>query len=183
MDKFTITDDDEEKSSIEELDFIFSQAEKQLDESKSSGDLVLNRSTILLGFLVAGITSLTGYILSNTLFIKPTPFDKSCIGLCFYLGYIILRLSLNIRGHKYYTLGSMPKDIFHRWYYYSYGQKEKRLKAIKIKEIKSYQKRIDDNNIINDTRWRVYNHCLNITSCTPIAMNIMYLFFHYCPIL
>ncbi len=174
-DLFTLTEENESLASKDELDFIFSQAEKLLKESLSSGDSVLTRSTILLSILIALLTSEIGYV-SNLL--MSTPVISKLMAVVFIslllTSFNIYKLQFNLRGKDYKAIGSQPKDLFHNWYFDNKKNDHARYKAILISEIKSYQDRIVQNNELNKRRWNCFHLTLVLTMAIPILFIVCY---------
>ena len=173
-DGFEFDSKNHDKSSLSELQFIFSQAERHLKETVETSNSIVTRSVVLLSLCVGFIVPLIGYVVStytalwqlNTLFF-------TCIGIISYLTYILIKLRFNIKGHGYFTLGSQPVDLLHDWFYYTYPNEKKREIMILIREIKSYQRRMKANKDVNEDRWKVFTHCLNCIAWLPVFIMVL----------
>lgn len=173
--KLFLTEKEEGVVSLPELQFIFSQSEKKLIEGHSSGAIVLNRSTIILGFTTTLATTLIGLIIASYSKDFSIGFDV-CNKISFVYLFVIMCLCfLNIKGHAYKALGTSPLTIFHGWYFETYPNDKDRLRAIMIKEIKAYQDRIDYNKVKNKTRWSLYNISLAMLLASPLFYLIVYI--------
>lgn len=177
-DTFNFSEKSEKEITILELQFIFSQAEKLLIESIGSGESVLTRTTILISIVIALISSGLGLMISslNDLLNSANLIASVAIVLV-YLGFALQKLYLNFIGKDYKVVGSQPKDLLHNWYFDNYKEEQTRSKAILISEIKEYQERISENNIINRRRWHLFHCSLLITASSPVIFLFCYLLF------
>lgn len=171
MDKFQLSDKNKNSASIEELKFIFSQSECLLKETLQNADNVVNRSFILLGFLLGGITPVIGILFNNFNKIL-TPINISLIILAVYIAYIIRKIYFNLKGTIYKFTGSQPKDLFHDWYFDNYKIEKDRERQFIIGEIESYQKRITNNSLINDGKWKAFDECMVCSIFIPIVFAV-----------
>lgn len=162
---FTLSEVNKNKATKDELVFIFSQAEALLKETLASADAVVNRSTILLGILLGGLTSIIGCIFSNN--VKAiTPMCATLVIVSLYIFFIIRKVYFNLKGSTYKITGSQPKDLFHNWYFENYKDEQRERQFI-IGEIESYQKRIKHNIDINTNRWLVFDFCMKLSLFIP----------------
>ncbi len=178
--EFLLTEDDKKAAQKDELEFIFSQAEKQLKECVETSKVILNRATIFLTLTVGFIVSDLGYLLTKWEGdFKFNSINLTSIITCIYLIEILFLIRFNVKGHGYKTTGSEPVDLLHSWFFYTYQDSERRLNEILISETQSYQRRIEDNKNVNENRWNILQYALNCLILLPVFMIICFLFFNY----
>lgn len=169
---FVISANNLEKSTKAELDFIFTEAEKQVKESLESGKDVLTRSTILLTVILGIITSFLSVIFTAHRF---NALNLTLSMSVIYALLILYKIQKNIRGQDYFTTGAQPKDLLHDWYFENYPNGKDRVKEILITQINSFQERLISNNNLNQNRWIEFKQSLNMSIIFPIIFIILYI--------
>lgn len=171
-----------EKLTIEEAKFIFEHAEKQLQDSLDTNQLIITRTSTLITVTLALLLGLIGYAINKYQTIGH--FDNLITSALFgslYLFILSIWLTNNIRPKQYSITGSEPK-LFFVENFFKEPNPENRLLYYYVNEIESYQIRIETNKITNATRWTTFNNCLWMLICTPIVLGFVFLilnlFFH-----
>ena len=170
---FSLSKENELKATKKELEFILSQANILLQETISSADSVVNRSTILLTLLLGLLSSLISVIFTNADKITH-PLQCSIIIVSTYVLYILIRLYFNLRGDTYKVRGEHPKYLLNDWYFDNFKDDSEREKQLLIIIIDSYQDRITHNKRINKPRWSIFGFCLALSLFIPVLFLIIY---------
>lgn len=158
-------------SNIDQLKFIFEQAEKQLKDSVEDSNSIVARATTLLTLMSGILLLILGFLITklkpanfqifHTLkipdIIREHPLPVTAFIVAIYLFWVIYGVSRNLISTSYYTIGSEPKDLFVRGYYNNQATDAERLLMYYAGEIKDYQKRIDNNKVLNELRWKKLN--------------------------
>ena len=168
-----------DKSTLEDVKFIFEQAEKQLTESLETSTVIINRVNTLATILVTLLIGLVAFIITrletekneiNALLITAST------AVVYYYFLFAIYLNQNIKSSEYFGIGAYPKDFFDEDFYeISPPEGKGRVYFFYLNEIESYQKRIEENNNINRYRWRIYNSSLRGLIYSPIILLIIYL--------
>ena len=179
----------QESSTVDQLKFIFEQAEKQLKDSVEDSNTIVTRATTLLTLMSGFLLLILGFLISKLKpdnfqifhkltfidLIKLHPIPITALAIAIYLFWVIYGVSRNLIDTTYYTIGSESKDLFASGYYNNTATDTERLLMFYIGEIKDYQKRIDNNKFLNDIRWRKLNKSIQRSVFTfPLAF-IFYL--------
>lgn len=172
--RWPLTPDEEDKTTLEDLKFVFSQSEKALIDLIQIGDQVVSRSYNLIT-LISGVASVfAGFCINKT--------DKSdALFMCSVLGFlyaltILFFLYKVIKGHKYKSVGSAPRNLLDKKFYSEYydSKRDERIKNLYITEINSYQNRIQDNELQNDKRWHNFDSAIKMIILLPILLMALY---------
>jgi hypothetical protein len=164
-----------EKLTLEDAEFIFEQSEKLLKETVDSSNLIVSRTTTLITIVVGFMLAMVGFLFQKYAAVK-TFADLQILTCFFSLSYVFricLSLAKNVQGHDYKTVGAEPKLLLND-FFFKEGEDKQRIKRLRVNEIISFQKRIDDNNIINTKRWSLYDRSLILILYTPIAIVLIY---------
>lgn len=179
----------QEFSTVDQLKFVFEQAEKQLKDSVEDSNSIVTRATTLLTLMSGFLLLISGFLISKVkpdnfqIFhklkflgvIKLHPIPITALAIAIYLFWVIYGISKNLIGTAYYTIGSEPKDLFVSGYYNNNASDTERLLMFYSGEIKDYQKRIDNNKFHNEIRWEKLNKSIQRSVFTfPLAF-IIYL--------
>lgn len=165
--------------SIEHLIFVFSQAEKRLEDSNKAFEFTTNKTFTVMSIIVAILTAITTYFISefdiNGVFAPKVAVAAFSI---IFLFVILFRVSKNIKSEEYNPLGSYPSIL--------YTECPKELtsdlhyKDILHSEIIGYGKRISFNEKINETRTKILDKCIMSLVFYPIVAILVYILFLYC---
>lgn len=155
---------DDYKYSVKNLQFIFTEAEKLLEDTLADQASLLNRCQvqlpILSGLLAVSAGFAAAFIEGSS---RITPLGITSILCVAYMSYLVVLLCMILGGKKYQNRGSMP----YKWF------KEKR-KAIPVRrkareflieEIEMLQIKIETNKSVNEQKWKhmgLYNKSLMV---------------------
>ncbi len=136
---------------IEHLKFVFSQAEKRLEDSNKSFEYTTSKTVTLLSVAFAILTALLSYsflnIDINGVF---SPKLATVIFASIYMFAILHLLLRNVRSFEYHPLGSSPDKLYVE--IPNGATKEQFFSDIMYSEIKNYNKRITENYDFNKKR-------------------------------
>src|ERR1700730_8837614 len=110
-----------EKSEIDDLKFIFSQAKDRVKETSDEGDRWYNRSIAIITICITGITGLLTLLLQH---FDSAPYYFATIPLSILLVRIIVILKDNVRPVGYMGIGSYPVNLFNDAFYKDVGEKK-----------------------------------------------------------
>jgi hypothetical protein len=169
--KFTVKWPD--NHSIEHLKFVFSQAEKRLDESHKTFETTTTKSVTLITLNVALLSALTAYFFVNNDFsgvFSPKLFSVFIV--CVYLFLILIYIVKNILPHDYQPSGSSPSllltecppDV----------NEELHLKDVYYSELVGYDKRIEHNFTMNNPRLERIRKSINLLIYMPVLGLLIY---------
>jgi hypothetical protein len=163
------------KISLEDAKFIFDHAEKQLQDTVNSSDIIVARTTTLITVSVAFLTALIGYSISRLDNYKSH--DKIFItaaisAMCVFL--ICLYLKKNIQPKNYAIIGAEPILFFRDNFFNDSIEEKQRLIYLYINEIENYQDRIKMNKETNENRWAVFKKSIMLLILMPFAIPIIY---------
>jgi hypothetical protein len=163
--------------SLDDAKFLFSQAEKKLDDTVKVGDSVTNRSYTIISILVGLLIALSGYFFNSviTAGIKDGKTALSLIAICYLLVCLFVLLT-NIFPKSYYTLGSQPKDLAINDFFVDEIDKDLRSVYLYVSEIENYQERIEGNFYKNNKRLFLLRNCLIAVYVLPIILSGIYFF-------
>ncbi len=170
-----VNDEYLEKLSIEEAKFIFDHAEKQLEDSLETNQLIITRTSTLITVTLALLLGLIGYAINR--YQTMDRFDNLVTTALFgtlYLFVLSVWLTDNIRPKQYSVPGSEPK-LFFVENFFKEPNADNRLIYYYVNEIESYQERIETNKSTNATRWKMFNNSLWMLICTPLFLGLTYL--------
>ncbi len=137
-----------------DLQFIFAQSEKALDDSIKNFDSTTNKSINVVAVIVALLSTLIGYFSIN--FSIRGTFDiilSATFIIIVYLFYPAFLISKNILSTGYYTIGSNPETLISNSIFSNENINSKvESTTMILSEIISYNKRINTNIEINSKR-------------------------------
>jgi hypothetical protein len=174
--KWEITLENKGKATLNEVKFIFEQAEKQLRETINGSNLIVTRTTMLLSVVIAILSALIGCIFSKFNSNEIDSILITAILLSIYLFCQTIYLAKNIKGQDYWFIGSEPDRLLHDYFFQTFPNKEEREIQIYISEIEYYQERIENNKKINVLRWNRFNNSIkSIVYYLPIITILLYI--------
>jgi hypothetical protein len=174
--EWRLTPENEKKLEDVDVEFAFEQAEKQLSGTVDEANVLITRTSILLGVYIGFETSIAGFIIReiNSEVINYN-FLIVAILAFIYLGIYTINLLKNFKGHKYATSGSEPIYILDEYYVLSFTDKEKRKVAFYLNEIRAYQFRIEKNKETNLIRWGTFEQSLKQLVYFPFLLAIVFI--------
>jgi hypothetical protein len=173
MSEFTITAENQDKYTLDELKFIYELSEKKLKETDNSNSIV-SRTTTLLGIVSTILVALIIYLGSNLSvnFFQNKNSLIALFALIYFLSFGFL-LTFNIRGIKYQVVGEEPQ-IFMRNDFFSAADDNTRKKWLYITELNRQQQKIKFNKGINNLCWQRYRFSIYGLLLTPIILGIAF---------
>jgi hypothetical protein len=161
--------------SIDDVKFIFYQAEKRLDDILKIGDNINAKTYTVISIITALLIGLLGTLVSK---ISKNEFDA--ISLTTFIGSIYLLLMLkhaikNILPFNYQSLGTQPNEMVKNDFFVEEFPKELRTIYLYYAEIEDYQYRIDTNREINSKRWETLTKTINYLFAFPLLLGFLYL--------
>jgi len=157
----------------EEAKFIFEQGEKHLKDQIETSQQIGTKTTTLLTVVSSLLIGVIGFAITRW---STSGFDSliaTAITGSLYLYYIVHLLLENIKPQLYRSVGLHPRDIFDDRVF-RLENKEYRMEALYINEIKECQKRIDFNSEKNNGRWERFNRALRLVSYAPAIFIVCY---------
>ena len=174
---------------LQEVHFVFGQAEKLLKDSVEDSQQVVLRTNILMTILGGALIFLGGHIggilstknihhIQNVnwhVFIRyHITFIPACSLAAIFL-FLLLRLSKHLITLNYYTVGSQPKQLFVRQYYEGNSEIPIIIEMY-LGELEEYQNRITENIAKNERRWNEVNSLIKDAVLYLILIISMLLF-------
>jgi hypothetical protein len=166
-----------EKLTIEDVRFIFAQAEKMLKDSVDTSEVIVNRTNTLITIISGLLIALMGYIitrLNNSSSLDSILFTT--IIAIIYLYITVWCCFENTKPKSYLICGSLPKDLFNNSFFDPQIDSDKRIIHFYVSEIENYQYKIETNNSINRIRWGRYQMLLKAILFLPIVLIGVYIF-------
>jgi len=116
-----LSEENSKKLEFDDVEFAFSQAEKQLIGTLKEADVIITRTSILLTVAFGFVASIIGFVInevesgrSNYCLIIVSVFS------IFYLLALTLNLLKNFKGHIYQAVGSEPILLLDQYYLIKY---------------------------------------------------------------
>jgi competence protein ComGF len=171
-----LSEENSKKLEIDDVEFAFSQAEKQLVGTIKEADVIITRTSILLTVAFGFIASIIGFVISEV----ESGRSNYCLIIAsifgvFYLLALTLNLLKNFKGHVYQSVGREPILLLDEYYVIKYPDLKERKVVVLLSEIKNYQKRIDINKKINLKRWNTFKCSLNMMVFSPFLLVSIYI--------
>ena len=159
----------------EEAKFIFDQAEKHLKDQIETGAQINTKATTLLTVISGLMIALIGFAITRwTANSKADLLVWSTLLGSLYLYFIVWTLLKALQPKLYVPVGLHPKDMFTDDAI-NERNKDYRLKAFYINEIKECQMRIDRNKDTNEDRWALVIKALKLISYAPAIFIVLYI--------
>jgi hypothetical protein len=157
---------------IDELKFMFSEADKMLSKTTNSGNLLVTRTAILCTVTVAILTACTSYIINSISNEIDYPGFITCSLALLYFFRIAAKLKFNLQSHNFYEVGEVPSTMWNSWLFENFTNSDVREKQFYILQLKQYQYRIDKNKAMLDKRWKIYNKSLTSLIFSPVLIAV-----------
>lgn len=162
-----------DRHSIEHLTFVFSQAEKKLEDTYKSFEYTSNKNVILISAIVAVMSAISAFFITNLDFNGVfSPIVTTSFFSIIYLFVLLVRIGNNIKSKKYIPCGSQPELLFTERP--EKITEELHYKDILHSEIVNYSKRINFNSEINEKRTTITDSCIKYLILFPLIS----IFFH-----
>lgn len=166
----------ESNISLDDVKFIFYQAEKRLESTIKNSDNVSTKTLSIVAALLAIITGCCAYIISN--WVSLEKMNNKSITASIAVVYAILiggYMIKNVLPAAYHSMGSMPKDLFLDRFFTSDFNEERRTIHLYMNEIEDYNKRIKINWENNNDRWGRYTGSVIALFIMPFILTIFFL--------
>lgn len=167
---------DPNRVGLEEVKFIFAQAEKRLDDTIKEWES-LNSRTISMITLMAGVLiGLSSYIISNWRG-WPSANNKDLvafIGSLYILG-LFFYMSIDILEEKRFPLGSNPEDIMVPQFFDPTISTNRTPIFIYMSEIENYNLRIGHNLQMNARRKRRFRFSVMSILLLPVILGLIFI--------
>lgn len=151
------------KATIDELNFIFDQATKRVEQTAQEGDLLYSKSITLIAICITVLSALVGYIITSFGFI-PSIFASVIVS--FILIRVLSNLKECVMPTRYLGSGSFPKDLFIKAFYENLEDKTP-VWYMKMSEIIMYQRRLEINLGNNKRRNERLGTCFRLIYALP----------------
>jgi len=155
------------------LKFVFSQAEKRLEDSCKSYEYTTTKTVVVLSVSVGLLSASLAYLFSNIDFNGVfCPKLATVVFLSLYVFSLILISALNIFSFKYQPTGSYPEDLYIE---HPNGMEENVFyKKVLHEEITSYNDRINFNYDKNKARVKRLDFVIIALVIMPIFLIAFY---------
>ncbi len=160
--------------SVEHLKFVFSQAEKRLEESNNSIDFTTSKTFSIVSIILAAFSAILVYVFSN--FDINGVFDpkmSTAIIMSLYLLYVLYRLRKNIMHIKYEPKGSLPSKMLTNCPKWA-NTEEMHFKTTIYDELVSYDRRTNRNYEFNKPRVLIIDKVVWLLIVFPIISVVIY---------
>lgn len=172
---------DEHNITLDDLKFVFYQAEKRLDDGIKNYDATTSKSITFITLTATLLTALSAYFFSQ--FVPGGVFDpKLCtVFVCIIYTSILLARFVYIVLPKFYQpIGSYPQDLLvnsfftdeiktHKW-----GKENVPTLYLYFSEIESYNRRLIQNATVNDLRLHIFNQSAKLILAMPVLGLLAY---------
>ncbi len=166
---------DVNRVSLEDVKFIFSQAEKRLDDTVKTGESIASKTMSMITLMVGVLIALSGFMISDWKSL-PSATHKdytAVIGSIYILGLFIYMVN-NVLPSRNFVLGSEPEELMIPQFFDEAVQLDKITILIYISEIENYNLRIAENLEINRGRLTRYRLSIILLLLLPIVLGITY---------
>lgn len=159
--------------SLEHLKFVFSQAEKRLEDSHKTFESSTSKSVTLITLIVALLSALTAYFFVNNDFLGVfSPKLFSVFIVCAYMFFVLIYIIKNILPHDYQPSGSSPSLLLSECP--PNIEQELHLKDVYYSELVNYDKRIEHNFTMNNPRLERIRKSIVLLTCMPVLGLLIY---------
>lgn len=155
------------------LKFVFTQAEKRLEDSCKSYEYTTTKTVVVLSVSVGLLSASLAYLFSNIDFNGIfCPKLATVVFLSLYIFSLIITSSFNIFSFKYQPSGSYPEDLYIE---HPNGMEERVFyKKVLHEEITSYNDRINYNYDKNKARVKRLDFVIGALVVMPIFLVVFY---------
>jgi len=173
--RWKIAVSNENNVTIEDVKFIYSQAEKRLDDTIKTGETIASKTTTILTLMTGIIVGVSAYIVNK--WEGLTSVDNKIIVstiAIIYVALVLVYMIRNVLPNHYHVAGSLPKDLFSDVYFNDSVDRNKQTIYLYMSEIENYQFRIEKNGTVNDERWSKYIGSIIALLIMPFLLAILY---------
>lgn len=171
---------DVDRVSLEDVKFIFSQAEKRLDDTVKTGESIAAKTMSMITLMAGVLIALSGFIISDWKGTPAaTPKDYVAILGAIYIFGLFVYVINNVLPNKYYVLGSEPEELMIPPFFDTVVPQDKITIFIYMSEIENYNLRIEKNLEANTGRWARYRLSVISFLLLPVFLGIMYMIFEW----
>lgn len=162
--------------SIEDVKLVFAQAEKRLDDTVKTGELIAGKTMTLMTLMTGLFIALSGFFISNwngwgqmnaKLFV-------AIVGSVYIL-FLFTYMLKNILPNEYFVLGSNPSELMSPSFYDPALPKDKIAVFMYMNEIENYDFRIECNRQRNLERWKRYRYSVIALWIMPAGLGLIYM--------
>lgn len=166
------------KVDVEDLKFVFYQAEKMVDDTIKNFDSITSKSNSVVTIITTILIALVGYFFVNYSYKGTYDIGLSVVFLSIcYFTYPTYLISKNIISMGYATIGSNPEKLISNQIFTDEKIKSKDThRTILLSEIIDYKRRIEDNIKWNNNRTINLDKSVKSLLYYPFFAIIAYLF-------
>lgn len=162
--------------SLEDVKFVFSQAEKRLDDTVKTGESIASKTMSMITLMAGVLIALSGYTISDWkgLAVATDKDIVAILGSLYILGLFMYMLK-NVMPNEYFVLGSEPDQLMLPGYFDAKLPLDKITIFIYMSEIENYNLRIEQNLDVNAGRWKKYRFSVISILMLPVFLGAVYI--------
>jgi|GEM_PF-1304422 len=162
--------------SIDDVKLVFAQAEKRLDDTVKTGELIAGKTMTLMTLMAGLFVALSGFFISNwngwsqmnaKLFV-------AIVGSVYIL-FLVTYMLKNVLPSEYFVLGSNPRELMSPSFYDPALPKDKIAIFMYMSEIENYDLRIEYNRQRNIERWIRFRYSVIALWIMPAGLGLVYI--------
>jgi len=162
--------------SIEDVKLVFAQAEKRLDDTVKTGELIAGKTMTLMTLMAGLFVALSGFFISNwNGWAQMNAKVFVAIVGSVYILLLFTYMLKNVLPNEYYVLGSNPRELMSPSFYDPALPTEKIAIFMYMSEIENYDFRIEYNRERNSERWKRYRYSVIALWIMPAGLGILYM--------
>ncbi len=174
-DRWKINIANENNVTLEDVKFIFEQAEKRLDDTVKTGASISSKNTGILTVMTGVIIALSSYVIDK--WVSFSSVDNkifvSFVAVA-YISALIAYMIKNILPSHYHVVGSLPQELFVQQFFEDSLERQKQIIYLYMSETENYQFRITHNESKNKNRWICYMTSMIALVIMPFFLAIVY---------
>ena len=168
---------DVNRISLEDVKLIFAQAEKRLDDTVKTGELIAGKTMTLMTLMVGILVALSGFLISNwSGWAQLNAREFVAMIGALYIVVLFTYMLKNVLPNDYFVLGSDPRHLMTPNFFDKSVPKEKITVFLYMSEIENYDFRIEYNRTINMRRIKRYRDSVIAVWILPLLLGIIYTF-------
>jgi predicted PurR-regulated permease PerM len=173
--------DNVQNVALDDLKFIFNQAEKLLDDSIKNFDATTSKSISLITLSATLLTALAAYFFVN---LDPhgnfSPKLATVMTCCIYTTAVLIQFIYIVLPKSYNPVGSFPQDLYKDHMFSDEIKNRKRdtnstTLYLYLNEFENYNCRIVQNNRLNESRLKTFNRAAIMICSMPLVGLLVYL--------
>lgn len=163
------------KASLNELKYIAYRAEKLISHISNSDEKATSRTVTIIGFLLAILTGICGYIFNQITGIEIDNNNRIIISgiAAIYVFLVLLYLQKNIRSSETFVEGTRPSNLLIE-YFICGKEEDESLRVIYEIELQEMENSINENIISKDRKWNRLDYSITAIILLPILCTIVY---------